>query len=43
MNLIYYLKFISLPPLYNIKKGCGIYGNEGMRAVQASDFAFGEF
>jgi len=23
--------------------GCGIYGNEGMRAVQASDFAFGEF
>ena len=25
------------------KKGCGIYGNEGMRAVQSSDFAFGEF
>jgi len=23
--------------------GCGIYGNEGMRAVQASDYAFGEF
>jgi P-type E1-E2 ATPase len=23
--------------------GCGIYGNEGMRAVQSSDFAFGEF
>jgi len=21
--------------------GCGIYGNEGMRAVQSSDFAFG--
>jgi magnesium-transporting ATPase (P-type) len=24
-------------------KGIGIYGNEGMRAVQASDFAVGEF
>ncbi|EGR31812.1 phospholipid-translocating p-type flippase family protein, putative [Ichthyophthirius multifiliis] len=23
--------------------GCGIYGNEGMRAVQSSDFAFGQF
>jgi P-type E1-E2 ATPase len=23
--------------------GIGIYGNEGMRAVQASDFAIGEF
>jgi P-type E1-E2 ATPase len=23
--------------------GCGIYGNEGMRAVQSADFAFGEF
>ena len=23
--------------------GCGLYGNEGMRAVQSSDFALGEF
>jgi len=23
--------------------GIGLYGNEGLRAVQASDYAFGEF
>jgi len=36
--------FSCLIKLNKIKmKGIGLYGNEGMRAVQASDYALGEF